>query len=212
MQATAEATREAREAAAWKAIEYLEQYHSANGHCCVPKQYVTDDGYTLGGWVNHVRSGNTGLTDEQEMYVNEMGFVWNVYEAAAWKAIEYLELYHRANGHCRVPNRYVAEDGFTLGQWVHNTRTGNTGLTDEQEVYVNDMGFVWNVHEADTWDAIDYLQRYMDAYGHCRVPHRYVTEDGFKLGRWLSNTRNRRGANLRTDEQKARVASMGVQV
>jgi len=207
MQATAEATREAREAAAWKAIEYLEQYHSANGHCCVPQKYVTDDGYTLGGWVNRVRSGHTGLTDEQETYINDMGFVWNVYEANAWEAIEYLELYHSANGHCVVPRKYVTDDGFALGEWVSRVRSGHTGLTDEQEAYVNGMGFVWHVYEANAWEAIEYLELYHRANGHCRVPYRYVTSDNYKLGAWTQRVRVNR-VKL-TTEQREYINRMG---
>ena len=89
-----------------------------------------------------MRSGRTGLTDEQKEYVNDMGFVWNVYEANAWKAIEYLELYYRANGHCRVPSRYVADDGYKLGDWTQRVRLKKVKLTTEQRAHINRMGSV----------------------------------------------------------------------
>ena len=69
-------------------------------------------------------------------YGNEEKFRKIVFELQKYKDI-YKNLL--------VPVRYVTEEGYKLGQKVHNIRTGRIKLTSDQEKELEDMGFVKNV-------------------------------------------------------------------
>jgi len=62
-----------------------------------------------------------------------------------WQAgFEHLREFRRYLGHCSVPERYVAEDGFKLGKWVANQRrTYKAGmLTEEHLQALEELGFL----------------------------------------------------------------------
>ena len=61
------------------------------------------------------------------------------------------------------------------------------------------MNFVWDPLK-DTWEeSLEYLKLFFREYGHSRVHAHYKTEDGFKLGIWVSH--RRRGVDLLSTEQ-----------
>ena len=63
-------------------------------------------------------------------------------------------------------------------------------LTDERERLLNILGFVWNVLEAQWLENYEALAEYkIDNNGNVCVPKRYITEEGTKLGVWVSNQR-----------------------
>jgi hypothetical protein len=55
----------------------LLDYKERNGDVLVPKSYVDEStGIKLGNWVNHLRSGNSNLSDSQRTELDRFGFVW----------------------------------------------------------------------------------------------------------------------------------------
>ena len=50
------------------------------------------------------------------------------------------------------------------------------------------MGFKWG--QKEEWDTVfAYLKAYKEEHGHCLVPARFKTTDGYALGTWVSNQR-----------------------
>ena len=102
------------------------------------------------------------------------------------------------NGSVCVPQEYVV-NGLNLGKWVNNLcyewqlkQNGkeDSWLTDERERLLNNLGFVWNVLEAQWLENYEALAEYkIDNNGNVCVPKRYITEEGTKLGVWVSNQR-----------------------
>jgi hypothetical protein len=90
-----------------------------------------------------------------------------------------------------VPNRFKTEDGFELSLWVSHKRTDyKVGrLTQERIDALNELGFSWDPIEEDFQKALGYLRAYKAENSHCRVPTFFKTEDGFKLGQWVSHKR-----------------------
>ena len=50
-------------------------------------------------------------------------------------------------------------------------------------------GWTWDPNEDDFVRGLEYLTAYASKHGHCRVPLRYETADGFALGKYSSNRR-----------------------
>ena len=97
------------------------------------------------------------------------------------RLVEYIN----REGHCRVPARYKTEDGYALGNWVHNQRTKSDELTEDRRQQLIELGFVWDPL-TENWEAgYNALKKFKEREGHCRVPATYITDDGFKLGSWV---------------------------
>jgi Helicase associated domain len=65
-------------------------------------------------------------------------------------------------------------------------------LLESRRQRLDELGFVWDSHEAAWEEGFRYLTLYKDREGHCRVPvgHR---ENGFRLGRWVDAQRMNEG-------------------
>ena len=117
----------------------------------------------------------------------------------------------QSSSRCKAPLRGLlrcsCQDGFRLGQWVsvqrHNKRRGDTALRRQR---LDELGFVWDPHEADWEEGFKRLQAYVKEHKHCRVPGRYKSPDGYNLGLWESNRRRR--SSILSPERKAHLAAL----
>ena len=165
--------------------------YKANNDGQVPQSYKTEDGYTLGTWVNNQRViyKKGKLTDERIRRLEELGIVWDPTEAAWEEGYAHLADY-KANNDSHVPNSYKTEDGFKLGNWVNKQRaTYKKGkLTDERIRRLEEVGIVWDTLEAAWEEGYAHLADYK-ANNDGHVPSKYKTEDGFNLGGWVDTQR-----------------------
>ena len=189
----------------WEAcFAEAEAFHRTYGNLKVPKSYITKNGISLGSWLitqRRVRAGAVPgiLTEEQIEKLDSLGMKWESSIGKAWeRGYQELVLFKRQNGHVDVPSRYVTESGYPLGKFVGNQRTawknsqkkdagnGRT-LLKEREQKLNELGFVWEKIKQDREHYYESAKAFYEKEGHLNVPTKYVTEDGIKLGVWLSN-------------------------
>jgi len=165
----------------------LEKFKEAEGHCLVSVRYITD-GFFLGKWVSHQRNSLEILPPDLKKRLDDLGFVWNVFDQWWEEGFAALVIFKERQGHCNVPDKHLEGD-FSLGQWVSKQRQSNSASETDRQRRLSEIGFVWNIRD-EAWEkAFDHLVRFKEQEGHCLVSVRYIT-DGFKLGSWVSEQRN----------------------
>jgi hypothetical protein len=186
-------------------FSHLKRYKERVGNCRVPI-FFKEDGYNLGAWVGTQRRSKDELSGERRRRLDELGFEWDPSETAWEKGFSYLKRYKERVGDCRVPMGYK-EDGYTLGSWVAVQRRSETKHSSEHRYRLDELGFVWDPLEADWEEGFNYLKRYKERMGDCRVLDRYKEEGGYNLGSWVG--KQRRNKNELSDERRRRLDEMG---
>ena len=137
---------------------------------------------------------------------------WNTYYTAA-------KAWYQETGNLKIPKSYVTPDGLTLGSWIVTQRKVRTGtaagaLTEEKIKKLDAIGMIWDVNSQSWENAINGLRTYHAEHGNVEVKARYVTPDGFRLGRWVSNLRakvKRLGIEQAlSKEQQKQLAELGM--
>lgn len=147
----------------------------------------------------------------QKLQTN-LSSAWETYYIAARQ-------YYREKGNLKVPKSYLTQTGLTLGSWIQTQRrvragsvTGN--LSEEKVRKLDEIGMVWDSKDQSWNEALRELQAYFEEHGNLDVKARYVTENGFRLGRWVCNLRtkvkNKGLDQALTKEQQGELEKLGM--
>ncbi len=175
-------------------FESLLNYIKQNQNCLVPRGYVDPNGFKLGSWVGYQRKSKNKLDPDKLSRLESIeSWVWNV-DGKAWdKFFTILLEYGELNGSYLVPFNFVAKDGAKLGAWVVEQRKKRKSLSREKVVKLESLyGWAWDPLEVQWNESFNYLLKYIEEHNGKNPPASYVTEDGFKLGRWVSTQRWKR--------------------
>ena len=143
---------------------------------------------------------------------DNLNSAWEVYYAAARQ-------WYETNGDLKVPKGYVTPSGLTLGSWIQTQRKVHAGktagsLTPERTRLLEKIGMIWTVSDHKWEEAVKELQKYHDQYGNLDIKARYVTEDGWNLGKWVRNLRlkvKKYGLDQTlTEEQQKQLQELGM--
>jgi superfamily II DNA or RNA helicase len=170
----------------------LETFVARHGHCRVRALYTTEDGDALGSWVATRRYlKNTTSLERRQGLEALPGWSWDPYADQWEEGISQLQEFFDREGHCRVPGVYTTADGYRLGLWVGNQRADNETMNSDRRQRLEALpGWSWDV-KFDKWEkGFAKLQEFSDREGHCRVPDRYKTVDGYSLGTWVHKQRD----------------------
>ena len=94
------------------------------------------------------------------------------------------------HGDALVPFKFLTAKGFKLGQWVVTQRSFKKSLSIKRILKLEEVSeWSWHSHEA-SWDiGFEYLDKYINL--HQKLPPlSYVTNDGYKLGSWISTQKS----------------------
>ncbi len=101
--------------------------------------------------------------------------------------LEELKQYRDEHGHCNVPRK------GPLGNWVQKQRLAyktksnkSNKLLQEQIDKLNDLGFIWDVHEYKYQLNLNQLRKFYEEYGHIDVPSSPVDGPYRALYKWTS--------------------------
>jgi hypothetical protein len=177
------------------AFSHLQEFSTREGHCRVPTKYETEEGYRLGSWVAAQRIRKADMDLERRQRLEKLpGWSWDAFGDQWEDGLLRLSEFSEREGHCRVPKRYKTEDGYPLGHWVVTQRVTKGDMNPERVRRLEELpSWSWDI-KADKWeDGILCLREFSEREGHCRVPKRYKTEDGYPLGHWVVTQRVTKG-------------------
>tara|TARA_Y100000294_G_C8357318_1_gene257263 strand:- start:189 stop:614 length:426 start_codon:yes stop_codon:yes gene_type:complete len=88
---------------------------------------------------------------------------------------------------------YKTPEGFPLGTWHSNLSTSyKKGKLDKEKVSrLEEIGFIWNLHEEAFEQGCQETLRYKKQSGDANAPIAYKTPEGFALGPWQSRQRDK---------------------
>lgn len=98
---------------------------------------------------------------------------------------------------CGVVHGKTVYKGLNLGVWcVGQRKRFQTGvLSDEKEKKLRSVGFVFNKIEHLWMQGYEYLKQYVSCFEDTLVPHSYVNEENYPLGRWVGTQRDQHKKN-----------------
>lgn len=182
--------------------KYFRKHHDSN----VRVSYVTENGIKLGKWLAKQRYlySKNQLSEDRIRKLESLFVSWNYLEDRWNMHYSYLKEYYDQNGNCNVPQNYVTEDGVNLGIWFDEQRMAyKTGIMNKRRIkLLKDLNFKAHAKQG-RWDEFyDALEKYYDKYGNANVTSGYITEDGLKLGNWITIQRQAY-KNYKLDEEQA---------
>ena len=198
-------------------VEYKDKY----GDLSPARTFITDNGIHLGSWIANLRtcrrSGikNGYLTDERVAALDKLGMVWEVhdfvFEKFYYSAVRYVE----EHGDLDVPSRYVDPDGNRRGVWIDKNRKyyreKNPNLTAEEIERLNSIGMMWEKRFDRIWRAqYEELVKYKKRFGDVKVPLKYITETGVKLGEWLNDQYDKYKKKRMSKEREEKLRALEV--
>lgn len=167
----------------------------------IPEEYVTDGGYPLGEIWAELKEEYV----QNELSEDDIRFLLKIrmqLTDSPQKKLEIwldradeAEIYYKAHGTLSMPNTTLFHDGASMFQWVHQQKKlyklGE--LSSYQIVRLEDMGMKWiKPKQVTGWNqGFQYAEQYFEENGHLFVPKKYVTPDGFELGKWIQEQRSR---------------------
>jgi hypothetical protein len=190
------------------------KYHAAHGHLDVPKNFVTDDGYSLGLWIirQRIQRRNRDLSAERVSELDALGMVWDSRDENWRKGLAAARFYRQTHGDLLVPVHFVNEDGFRLGVWIANRRADNrrSALSEGRVAELDALGIIWDV-KVDGWQkGLELARAYQAEHGHLNVPAKFISHDGFRLGKWITRQRASRVRDTLLAEQITQLDALGI--
>lgn len=213
--------------ASWELMyRCAEAYFRQFGNLEVVFNYKTEEGYSLGAWVQTQRKIRAGtalgrLVAERIRRLDAIGMRWESAHDFRWSRVyRACVQYQRETGGLNVPFHYVTEDGIPLGRWMthvrmlHKEEKYGDFYTREREKQLEELGMIWDLSGALWEQGYAEAETYYKEHGNLNVPKGYVS-NGVKLYAWLAEQRqiyrgNRAGRVL-TEEQIRRLNRIQMQ-
>ena len=167
----------------------------------IPEEYITDGGYPLGRiWADLKEAYNQNKLSEEEIR-----FLLKIKMQLTDSAQKDLEIwldradeteeYYKSHRTISMPNTTLFRDKANMFQWVHQQKKlyKRGELSAYQIGRLERMGMKWIKPKKVTgWNqGYSYAEQYFEENGHLFVPKKYVTSDGFELGKWIQEQRDR---------------------
>lgn len=194
---------------------HMKKFYENNKHCKVPATFkCNEDDYALGSRCLSIRHNNQYMNDiNKRRQLEEIGFSWDPLGDTWEKFWKEIFKYKKVNGHCKVPDKFVTDEGYRLGQTVVTVRKGIylSGFPERKKL-LDDIGFIWSVFDK-AWDEflehlIDYMKNNNDSCEN--ITRNYVSRDSYKLWSRIHNIKSREQFIKNKPERKAILIILGL--
>jgi superfamily II DNA or RNA helicase len=189
-------------------------HHAAHATINVPADLVTDQGFTLGAWINNQRSRRRSgsLNADQIARLDALGLQWDPLEAAWSEGCDHAAAYRAEHGHLDPTLTHTTPGGFALGQWLSSQRALHRrgALPEHRRRRLEQLGITWEVHDRKWQNALAAARAFAEEHGHADIPQNHTTGTGFRLGLWLSNQRTNYKNGTLAAERIAALEDLGV--
>ena len=176
-------------------------YRDTGKFLYIPEDYVTEGGFPLGRiWSSLQESYYQNMLSEDEIrfllklkmrLTDSPQKKLNIWLDRADEA----EKYYREHGSLSMPNTTLFQDGASMFQWIHQQKKlyKKEELSPYQKERLESMGIQWiSPKEVAGWDkGYQYAEQFFEENGHLFVPKKYISDDGFELGKWIQEQRDR---------------------
>lgn len=176
-------------------------YQSRKKFLYIPEEYTTEGGYALG----RVWAGLQDDYSQNKLEAEDIRFLLKIKmpladspqkELGIWlDRADEAEKYYKEHGTLSMPNTTLFSDGASMFQWLHYQKKlyKQGELSAYQIARLEVMGMQWiKPKQVTGWNkAYSYAKQFFEANGHLFVPKKYVTSDGFALGKWIEEQRDR---------------------
>jgi hypothetical protein len=114
----------------------------------------------------------------------------NEYQAVLWeKRFQELLEFRGRHDNCLVPHNWA--ENLALAKWVKRqryqfklkTEGKHSTLTEERQSALDNLGFIWDSHNAVWEERLSELMEFKRRHGHCNVPSTY--SDNHSLSVWV---------------------------
>ena len=194
----------ARDAAWERYYAAAKAYYGEHGNLLVNIGDNDYHGVALGRWIAQLRVYRKNglqsafLTGQRIQALDAIGMVWNVFDYLWLRYYAACAEYSREHGDLDVPLQYVSKDGTKLGQWIHNIRNARKRtdttyrLLPEQIQALDALGMLWDRKSDRLWQkGYSEAVKYRREHGNLAIPTGYKTADGYRLGAWISDQREK---------------------
>lgn len=194
--------------AKWNAqLRAMQAYKAREGHCNVPAHDHRNR--SLGRWLNKQRvRRKAGLLSQSRIAaLDAVGVVWDPLAAQWEERLNALARFKRKAGHCEVPRGYAPDP--KLATWLlvqrRDKRLGK--LLPERAAKLDEIGVVWDPHNAAWERRFESLATFKAASGHCNVPRGYSRDPA--LPTWITHQRAAKRRGQLSLDRTERLAAMG---
>jgi superfamily II DNA or RNA helicase len=170
------------------------EYCDSGGDAAIPADFVTEDGFKLGGWAANQRAKfakGTLEVDQVQRLDALTGWSWNPH-GDQWEEFYRRFAHYVGNfGSTRIGASLVVDD-YNVGAWANRQRNAYAKgrLSPERQKRLEALsGWAWDAL-ADKWnEGYERTAAYAVEYRTARVPFSFKADDGYALGSWVNTQR-----------------------
>ena len=181
----------------------LEKYAAEFENTDIKVDYISDDGFKLGGWVRTQRNNWGKLTKERKNRLESIPYWTKDPRKENFEfALNILKKFQRKHGHLNIPNDLMVTEKMSLKDWCNIERAAakRKSYQEYRRNALNEVeGWAWDARDNQWNNGYDCLVNFKKTFGHCNVAQD-CEYHGFALGTWVSIQRGR-SKNMPSDRK-----------